>query len=225
MKDKLDRREFLKISAIGAAWLAAGLTTSAHAEAIAVKPEKRRKKMKRALLVIDVQNEYFTGKLPVTHPPGSLNNITAMMDCAKKKAIPIVAVQHSAPQESPVFRKGSEGWNLHPEIASRPHDHLIEKTLPGSFTGTDLESWLREKQIDTLVITGYMTQMCCDTTARQAFHLGFAVEFISDATGTLSIANDAGRVTDEELHRAILVTQAMRFSKVLTAAKWMESVG
>ena len=73
---------------------------------------------------------------------------------------------------------------------------------------------------DTVVISGYMTQMCCDTTARQAFHLGFAVEFLSDATGTLSLANDAGSVTAEELHRAILVTQAALFSRVMTTAEW-----
>ena len=66
--------------------------------------------------------------------------------------------------------------------------------------------------------------MCCDTTARQAFHAGFSVEFLSDATGTLSVRNDAGSVKDEELHRAILVTQAMRFSKVLTAADWIRSI-
>ena len=180
--------------------------------------------MKRALLVIDVQNEYFTGKLPVTHPSGSLKNILLMMDIARSRNLPIVIVQHSAPPNGPVFAKGSEGWNLHADIACRHHDHLIEKTLPGSFTGTDLEKWLKERKIDTVVITGYMTQMCCDTTARQAFHLGFNVEFISDATGTLSITNDAGRVTDDELHRAILVTQAMRFSKVQTTAKWLESM-
>jgi nicotinamidase-related amidase len=181
--------------------------------------------MKRALLVIDVQNEYFTGRLPVTHPPGSLNNILAMVDGARKCAIPVVVVQHTAPQpDAPLFRKGTEGWKLHPEIATRPYDYLIEKNLPGSFTGTDLELWLRDKQIDTMVIAGYMTQMCCDTTARQAFHMGFQVEFIADATGTLPISNEAGSVTAEELHRAILVTQAMRFSKVLTARQWMDSL-
>jgi nicotinamidase-related amidase len=54
-----------------------------------------------------------------------------------------------------------------------------------------------------------MTQMCCDTTARRAFHSGYAVEFLSDATGTLSFKNEAGFVTDEELHRSILVIQAV----------------
>jgi nicotinamidase-related amidase len=189
------------------------------------KIKRGRNIMKRALLVIDVQNEYFTGRLPVTYPAGSLSNILAMIDNAREHGIPVVVVQHTSPQKgAPFFREGSEGWNLHPEIAARHYDHLIEKNLPGSFTGTDLEAWMRANNIDTVVITGYMTQMCCDTTARQALHLGFSVEFISDATGTLSISNEAGSVTGEELHRAILVTQAMIFGKVLTARQWMESI-
>lgn len=181
--------------------------------------------MKRALLVIDVQNEYFTGMLPVTYPEGSLERIVQAIGAARSKAVPVVFVQHTAPRkESKTFRKGSDSWKLHPAIAETACDHLLEKALPGSFTGTDLEPWLRQRGIDTVVIAGYMTQMCCDTTARQAFHLGFSVEFLSDATGTLAVSNAAGSVTAEELHRAILVTQAMTFSKVLTSQQWMEGL-
>jgi nicotinamidase-related amidase len=181
--------------------------------------------MKRALLVIDVQNEYFTGKLPVTHPSGSLEKIAGAMDAAAQDGLPVIVIQHmiTAP-ERPLFQKGSPEWELHPEVARRPRDLLIEKNLPGSFTGTTLEKWLRDKGIDTVAISGYMTQMCCDTTARQAFHLGFGVEFLSDATGTLTLANDAGSVTAEELHRAILVTQAMAFSKVMRTAEWIDGL-
>jgi nicotinamidase-related amidase len=178
---------------------------------------------KRALLVIDVQNEYFTGKLPVSYPNGSLDNVLAAMDAAHARGVPIVAIQHAAPQpDSTVFRKGSKEWELHREVAARPHDFLIHKSLPGSFTGTRLESWLRERGVDSVVIAGYMTQMCCDTTARQAMHRGFGVEFLSDATGTLNIENEAGEVSDEELHRAILVTQQMRFSEVLPTVEWIK---
>lgn len=181
--------------------------------------------MKRALLVIDVQNEYFTGKLPVTYPEGSLANILRVMDVSVEKNIPIVVIQHTAPKEdSPTFRKGSDEWELNREVAKRSRDLWMEKNFPGSFTGTILENWLRENEIDTVVIAGYMTQMCCDTTARQAFHRGFAVEFLADATGTLFVQNDGGRVTDEELHRAILVTQSMRFSKVMKTAEWIGSL-
>ncbi len=178
--------------------------------------------MARALLVIDVQNEYFTGKLPVTYPANSLKNILRAMDAAQEKRVPVVVIQHTAPQpDSTTFRRGSREWELLPEIASRRHDVLIHKSLPGSFTGTELETWLRQRRIETVAIAGYMTQMCCDTTARQAVHLGFSVEFLSDATGTLDFRNEAGAATAEELHRAILVTQQMRFSRVMTAQRWM----
>jgi nicotinamidase-related amidase len=180
---------------------------------------------KRALLVIDVQNEYFTGKLPITYPAGSLTNVLSAMDAARAKALPLVLIQHASPQpEAAVFRKGSKEWELHAEVARRPHDVLIHKSLPGSFTGTELETWLRKHGVETVVIAGYMTQMCCDTTARQAMHLGFGVEFLSDGTGTLSIKNDAGEVSGEELHRAILVTQQMRFSRVMKTSDWINQL-
>lgn len=181
--------------------------------------------MNRALLIIDVQKEYFSGKLPVTYPPKSLENILNVMDSAQSSDVPIILIQHTALQENAeTFVKGTDGWEILPEVLKREYDYLVEKNLPGSFTGTDLETWLREKNIDTVTISGYMTQMCCDTTARQAFHRGFKVEFLSDATGTLNVSNYAGKVIDEELHRAVLVTQAMRFSSVLNTADWIQKV-
>lgn len=181
--------------------------------------------MKRALLVIDVQNEYFTGKLPISYPLGSLEQITRAINAANETDIPVVLIQHCAPQpDSATFRRASKEWELHPAVAQQPHAVLFEKELPGSFTGTQLEAWLREHDIDTVVIGGYMTQMCCDTTARQALHLGFGVEFLSDATGTLAFKNSAGEVSAEELHRAILVTQQLRFSEVLSTEQWITRI-
>lgn len=179
---------------------------------------------KRALLIIDVQNEYFTGKLPVTYPENSFENILKVIDNAKDENIPVVVVQHSSSTPNTPFEKGSIGWELHDQIKSIEYDYYIEKTLPSSFSGTGLQEWLEKSSIDTVVIAGYMTQMCCDTTSRYAMHLGYKVEFLSDATGTLSIENNAGKVSAEELHRSILVTQSMRFSEVLSSNMWIEKV-
>jgi nicotinamidase-related amidase len=98
---------------------------------------------------------------------------------------------------------------------------LRGKKLPSSFTGVDLVEWQREHDIEKVAICGYMTQICCDTTARQAFHLGFQVDFFSDATGTLSIQNSAGAISDCDLHRAVLVTMAMKFARVVKAEEWI----
>ena len=86
--------------------------------------------MKRALLVIDVQNEYFTGLLPITHPTDHLGNILRAVDGAQGK-MPIVFVQHHFPQaEMPFFKRGSREWELHPEIRKRHHKGVAN--LPGA---------------------------------------------------------------------------------------------
>ena len=181
--------------------------------------------MPRALLVIDVQMEYFSGALPVSHPTGSLPRILAAMDAAMEHRVPVAVIQHrAATPDAPVFAPGGPGVELHPEVALRQRNVLITKQLPGSFTGTALGGRLLEQDVDTVTICGYMTHMCCDTTSRQAFHRGLKVEFLSDATGTLDIANDAGQVSAEELHRAILVSQAAHFAKVLSTQKWIDSL-
>ena len=181
--------------------------------------------MKRALLVIDVQREYFEGALPICHPVGHLESILSVMDEAAQVKMPTVVVRHHQPDpDSPMFRHGSDMWQLHDEVSSRPHDLLVDKQLPGSFTNTPLDEYLKAAEIDTVTIAGYMTQVCCDTTARQAFHLGYGVEFLSDCTGTLDVSNKAGEVTAEQLHRSILVAQQMFISDVLDRVEWTTRV-
>lgn len=177
--------------------------------------------MKRALLVIDVQREYFDGALPISHPAGHLEQILSVMDQAAVAGVPTAIIRHHQPDpNSPIFRKGSEMWELHPEVARRPHDCLIDKQLPGSFTGTQLGQWLESIAADTVTIAGYMTHICCDTTARQAMHRGLKVEFLRDATGTLNVENSAGSVTAEQMHTAILTAQQMFISEVLSSNDW-----
>lgn len=181
--------------------------------------------MKRALLVVDVQYEYFTGKMPVTYPENSFDNVLKAVEAANQNKIEVILIRHEASQENAAaFVRNSSGWNIHEGILKKKHSCIIDKKLPGSFTDTGLEVLLKKMSIDTVVICGYMTQMCCDTTARQAVHLGFSVEFLSDATGTMDVSNYAGKITAKELHNAILVTQAMRFSKVISTDEWIKDL-
>jgi nicotinamidase-related amidase len=184
---------------------------------------------KRALIVIDVQNEYFEqGALPISDPPTatSLANIARAMDAASASGVPVIVVRHGASEPAAEsFAPGSETWQLHPEIERRSRDHLIEKELPGSFTGTSLGDVLDAGEIDTVSITGYMTHMCVDTTARQAAHRGLSVEILHDATGTLPLANSGGSATGEELHRSTLVAQGQFFADVLSTDDWVGRIG
>ncbi|WP_040769712.1 cysteine hydrolase family protein [Novipirellula maiorica] len=181
--------------------------------------------MSRALLVIDVQQEYFDGALPVTYPVGHLDQILRVMDEAKQAGVPTAVIRHHQPDpDSPIFRLNSDAWQLHPEVEKRHRDVLIDKQLPGSFTNTNLADWLKKVDADTVAIAGYMTQMCCDTTARQAFHRGYKVEFLSDATGTLDVENEAGSVTAKQLQDSILVSQQMFISEVIATDAWLDRV-
>lgn len=181
---------------------------------------------RRALLVIDVQNEYVTGNLPIEYPPldQSLANIGKAIDAAHAAGIPVIVVQHEESESAPLFAKGSSGWELNEVVASRPHAHLIKKTMASAFAGTDLAEWLSKHEIDTLSIVGYMTHNCDASTVIHARHAGITAEFLRDASGSLPYANDAGRVSAEEIHRAFTVVFHSSFAAVTTTAQWIAAV-
>lgn len=182
---------------------------------------------RRALVVIDVQNEYFEGGgLPIEYPPveSSLPKIAQAMDAARAAGVPVVVVQHHAPKGAPVFQADNFYGQLHPEIAQRPRDHLVTKAFPSVFTGTDFADWLARHEIDTLSVTGYMTQNCDASTVFEAMHRGLNVEFLSDATGALPYENAAGRVSAEEIHRVFSVVFHSNFAAVATTDVWVAAL-
>ena len=128
------------------------------------------KSPRRALILIDVQNEYVTGNLLIEYPDVrlSLRNIAKAAAAADAAGIPIVVVQNTAPPTAPVFVKGTPGWELHPVVTELSASHYVEKALPSAFTGTDLAAWLKANDIAVLTVAGYMTHNCVDSTIKQA---------------------------------------------------------
>ncbi|GAM24391.1 hypothetical protein SAMD00019534_075660 [Acytostelium subglobosum LB1] len=161
--------------------------------------------IKRALIVVDVQNE--------------------TIDASKSAGIPVVAVQHFFPSTFPVFAPDTHGVELHPVVTSRGYDHLVKKGKASSFVDTDLKEYLLSKGVNTITIVGYMTHNCNTATALQAAHEGlFNVEFISDASGSLPYSNSAGSATAEEIHRAFTVVLHSAFAAVITTDQWLSLV-
>lgn len=181
---------------------------------------------RRALLVIDVQNEYVTGKLHIEYPPldTSLPNIATAMDAARAAGVPVIVVQHDAPEGFPVFAQGSPGWQLHPIVAGRHADHRINKSMGSVFAGTDLRQWLAAHAIDTLAVVGYMTHNCDAATIYHAAHDGLKVEFLSDATGALPYENAGGRASAEEIHRVFCTVFHSNLAAVSTTGDWVAAV-
>jgi nicotinamidase-related amidase len=178
---------------------------------------------RRALVVIDVQQEYITGELKVEYPPPtvSLSNIGRAMDAAASRSVPVVVVRHVSPEGSPVFGRGSRGCELHEVVASRPRALEFEKALPSALEATPLLGWLASHEINTLTLVGYTTNNCLDSTAKHALHAGLSVELLSDAAGTFSYTNKAGEATAEEIHRSFCVIVQSRFGAVATTDEWI----
>jgi nicotinamidase-related amidase len=181
---------------------------------------------KRALVVVDVQNEYVTGGLRIEFPDveTSLANIGRAMDAAREAGIPIVVVQTTTSPGMPIFARGTPGWELHEVVRSRRWDHYVDKSLPSALAETGLGRWIVDHGIDTLAVAGYMTHNCDDSTIKQAVHAGLAVEFLHDAAGAVSYQNRAGRASAEEIHRAFSVVLQSRFAAVLSTREWIDAV-
>lgn len=181
---------------------------------------------RRALLIIDAQNEYFDGQLPIEYPDAnsSLTNIVSVGTAADTAGIPVVLVQNITPPGTPIFAVGSHGAELHPRVAALPHKLLLQKALPSAFAGTRLLAWLISQGITTLTVVGYMTHNCVDATIREAVHTGFDVEVLSDATGSVPYANRVGQVSARIAHETFLTVMQSRFANVVTTDEWIATL-
>lgn len=184
---------------------------------------------RRALIVVDVQNEYFDGPLEIQHPPReqSLANVVRAIQVAEEHDLPVVVVQHELPAEAPVFAVGSTGWELHPDVEAlrQPSWKSVTKQFSSVFAGNDVASWLTEQGVDTITIVGFMTNNCDIATAVGAEELGLAAEILSDATGAIDLANEAGKATAEQVHDTLMVLLQSNFAAVATTDAWAEAVG
>ncbi|MEW5869658.1 MAG: isochorismatase family protein [Chloroflexota bacterium] len=168
-----------------------------------------------ALLVLDMQ-EYFLEPDSHAFVPSALAilpGVRALVQAYAALELPIVFTRHvNTAQDAGLL---ATWWRdlitaEHPRSALTPHldsslGQVIEKTRYDAFLGTELESWLRARQVDQLVITGVMTHLCCETTARSAFMRGWQVFFLVDGTATYN----------EDFHRATLLNLAHGFANLL----------
>lgn len=183
---------------------------------------------RRALILIDVQQQYFSGLLEIQYPPHqeSLPMIARAIDAATAAGIPIVAVQHSAGEGAPVFAPGTPEFDLHPEIESRRTNAWkdVVKQYGSVYAGTDLAEWLRQEDIDTVTLVGYMTNNCVLASAVEAESLGFNTEVLSDATGAINLANDAGFADAKTVHSTLLTLLHSNWAAVGTTDAWVEAL-
>lgn len=170
-----------------------------------------------AVLAIDFQNEYFTGKMPIPNGKAALENAKRIIALADQENMPVWHIQHTLPAGAPVFAEDSETFQIHPDIQPAPHHNVLRKTSVSVFPTTDLDAQLKRAGIETLIVTGLMTHACVAGAARDAVPLGYGVIVAGDAAATRDLDMADGRsVGHEALHNAALATIEDTFGDILS---------
>lgn len=133
--------------------------------------------MKSALLVIDVQQGLFNP--PPAEAEQVLTRINQLSERARQAGVPVIFIQHQTAHEE--LSAGSAAWQIHQGLQVKPGDHRVDKTTPDSFLRTNLGKLLIAEGVTQLVICGYSTEYCVDTTTRRAAGLGYPVVLAADA--------------------------------------------
>ena len=175
---------------------------------------------KTALLVIDFQNEYFTGKMPIPDGAAALANTRELIDFADDHHMPVFHIQHIAPAGSAVFAEGGETVKFHPDMQPRAQDVVLQKPTVSVFGSTDLDKRLKSAGTENLITSGLMTHACVAGAARDAAPLGYNVLVASDASATRAITRVSGEAIDKDaLHKAALAEVEDTFGDVMTTAQ------
>ncbi len=136
-----------------------------------------------ALLIIDVQNGMFADEYPVHDGEKLLQTLGGLIAQARAAGVPVIYVRHGEAPGEPLA-EGTSGWHIHPAIAPRTDEPIVDKRTPDSFHETTLQQELAARGVTKLIIAGMQTEMCVDTTCRRAASLGYDVSLVTDAHST-----------------------------------------
>lgn len=178
-----------------------------------------------ALLLVDIQNDYFAGgSNPLAGSEAALLKAAQVLQYFRTHGLPVIHIQHIASNPNATFfLPGTVGADIHPAVSPIAGEMVFIKHFPNSFRETGLLDCLNQLGITDLVIAGMMTHMCIDTTTRAASDLGFNNTLIGDATATKSLELAGRKIVAEEVQWAFLAALNPGFAKVVMAADWLES--
>jgi len=179
--------------------------------------------MNTALLLIDIQNDYFKGgTMELADPDKASDNARLLLQKFRNDNLPITHIQHIATKPSATFfLPGTQGAEIHANVTPEADEKLIVKHYPNSFRETELLDYLKENNILTLVVCGMMTHMCVDATVRAAKDFGFNCIVIGDACATRALEIHGERVEAREVHNAFIAALNGTYAEVKTAGEYL----
>jgi nicotinamidase-related amidase len=181
--------------------------------------------MKEALIIIDVQNDYFQGgKIELENPLDALKNIEKLLSKFRAEKKEVIFIQHiSVREDAGFFLEKTEGAEIHKKILPLQSEKVIIKNYPNSFFYTELDKFLKEKAVESLVITGMMTHMCVDSTTRAAKDLGYKCTVIKDCCATRDFIFEENIVTAREIQNSFMTALGYYYADILSTKEYLEN--
>ncbi len=173
---------------------------------------------KRALIVVDLQNEYEAGgKLPLEKLDEAVANAKRILSAARDREELIVHIRHETPgSDDAPFAVGTSGTDIIAAVAPIERETTLTKHYPNAFRDTGLKVLLDEAGVEEVIVLGAMSHMCIDATARAAFDFGYAVTVVGDACATRALSIDGVEVPAAHVHAAFMAALAFAYGQVVS---------
>jgi nicotinamidase-related amidase len=181
--------------------------------------------MKTGLIVVDVQNDYFSGgSMELVDMDAAAANCARLLDCFRASGSAVFHMQHVATREgATLFVPETPGCEIHHNVKPQAEEAVIVKQYPSSFRETGLAEALKQVVIEELVICGAMTHMCIDTTTRAAFDLGYKCHVIADACATRDLEFGGQMVCAADVQAAFMAALSAPFARVSSTDQYLGS--
>lgn len=177
----------------------------------------------RALIVIDLQNDYFPGgKWTLSRIDAAADNAVRILAAARAAGDLVVHVRHENPSaEAPFFTPGSEGAQIHPKVLPAAGEAVVLKHYANSFRGTNLKDLLDRGDVKDVVILGAMSHMCVDAAARAANDFGYSVTVIHDACASRDLEFGGSVVPAAAVHAAFMSALGFAYARVVSTEDYL----
>ena len=174
--------------------------------------------MSKALVIVDIQRDYFPGgNMPLHEPEAAAAKAGQVLEAFRASGNPVVHIQHLSPAGAGFLEEGTGGAEIMAPVTPRDGETLITKRAPNSFLGTDLEQHLRSLDVDEVVVTGMMTSMCVDATTRAGADLGFKMTLVPDACAAPGLEFGGRQVAAQDVHASFVAALGQFYATVTPA--------
>jgi nicotinamidase-related amidase len=179
-----------------------------------------------ALILVDIQNDYFPGgKMPLVGPETASSNAALLLSRFREKRRPVFHIRHLAARPGATFfLPDTPGSEIHPSVAPMADETVVVKHFPNSFRETSLLDRLKKSGVASIVVCGAMSHMCIDATVRAASDLGFQCLVAHDACATRALTFGRETAPAANVHAAFMAALSGAYAQVLSTEELIRNI-